>query len=138
VTNTIVGQLGGFWNNDAAHTVTALQPIPGGYRSIAWALNDVGMAAGESDAPGAWNHAVMWLNDAVHTPLDLGVLPGDTVSMAQGINSAGQAVGVSGAGIQPPFTGQRAFFYQDGAMAEFAALIDPADGFWAVDAVVGM
>ena len=138
VTNTTIGQLGGFWNNDAAHTVTGLQPIPGGYRSIAWAINDLGMATGESDAPGAWDHAVMWLNDAAHTPVDLGTLPGDTVSMAQGINNAGQVVGISATGIQFPFTGQRAFFYQSGAMAELATLIDPADGFWTIDGVIGI
>jgi probable HAF family extracellular repeat protein len=138
VTNTVIGQLGGFWNNDAAHTVTALQPIAGGYHSIAWAINDLGMAAGESNAPGVWTHAAMWLNDAAHTPVDLGALPGDTVSTAQGINNAGQVIGVSAGGDQFPFTGQRAFLYQDGAMAQLDTLIDPADGFWTIASTVAI
>jgi probable HAF family extracellular repeat protein len=134
VTNTEIGQLGGFWNNDATHSVVALQPIPGGSHSIAWAVNDLGVAVGESNSPAAWDHAVMWMNDAAHTPVDLGALPGDTASMAQGVNNAGQVIGVSLSGPAPQFTGQRTFLYQNGVMEDLSALIDPADGFWTITA----
>jgi probable HAF family extracellular repeat protein len=135
VTNTVIGQLGGFWNNDAAHTVVALQALPGGNRSLAWALNDLGQAAGESNTPDSSGHATMWQNDAAHTPVDLGTLPGDTYSAAQGINSSGQVIGTSFAGVFPMLSGQRTFLWQNGTIQDLASLVDPADGFWTIDSV---
>jgi probable HAF family extracellular repeat protein len=135
VTNTVIGQLGGFWNNDAAHTVVALQALPGGNHSLAWAINDLGQAAGESNTPDSMGHATMWQNDAAHTPVDLGTLPGDTYSAAEGINSSGQVIGISLSGVFPTMTGQRAFVWQNGLMQDLASLIDPADGFWTIDSV---
>jgi probable HAF family extracellular repeat protein len=132
VTTSVIGQLGGFWNNDAAHTLVALQPVAGGYHSLAWAVNDLGQAAGESSTFDMGEHAVLWDNDAAHTPIDLGVLPGDTLSMATGINTSGQVIGISVGGTFPQLTGQRSFLYQGGAMAELSTLIDPADGFWTI------
>jgi probable HAF family extracellular repeat protein len=138
VTNTVIGQLGGFWNNDDKHTVAALQALPGGNHSIAWAVNDLGQAAGESNAPDSIIRAVLWQNDAAHTPVDVGMLPGDTASVALGVNSVGQVVGMSLTGSYPTFSGQRAFVWQNGAIEDLALLIDPADGFWTVDSVVAI
>lgn len=136
VTNSVIGQLGGFWNNDATHSVVALSALPGGYHSIAWGLNDIGQAVGESSNAATSTVAVLWQNDAAHTPIELGTLPGDSVSAASGINIAGQIVGVS---VTSMISGtSRAFFYQNGTMVELASLIDPADGAWTFDSVAGI
>jgi len=81
---------------------------------------------------------VLWQNDAAHTPVDIGTLPGDTASVAQGVNSIGQVVGISLTGTYPTLSGQRAFVWQNGAIQDLASLVDPADGFWTVDAVVAI
>jgi probable HAF family extracellular repeat protein len=138
VSNLVIGQLGGFWNNDDKHTVAALPALAGGSHSIAWAVNDLGQAAGESNSQDSNIRAVLWQNDPAHTPVDVGMLPGDTASVAQGVNSIGQVVGISLAGTFPTFSGQRAFLWQDGAIQDVASLIDPADGFWTVDSVVAI
>jgi probable HAF family extracellular repeat protein len=138
VTNSVIGQLGGFWNNDAAHSVVALQALPGGNHSLAWALNDLGQAVGESNTPEGATRAVLWQNDAAHTAIDLGTLPGDTTSSANGVNSLGQVVGMSASGAFPTLTGIRSFLWQNGTMQELATLVDPADGFWTVDSVSGI
>ncbi|HEX9162187.1 MAG TPA: hypothetical protein VF980_10820 [Thermoanaerobaculia bacterium] len=133
MTTTIIGQLGGFWNNDATHSVVALQALPDGNHSIAWGLNDLGQAVGESNSLTSSSRAVMWQNDAAHSILDLGVLPGDTLSAAAAINNAGQIIGTSSPSI---FSGTtRAFFYQNGTMYDLATLVAPTDGFWTIDYV---
>lgn len=69
----------------------------GGPSSYAYALNDVGQAAGRSDLPdGTGDHAVLFsfAGGAVRC-LDLGALPGGANSVATGINNAGQVVGYS-------------------------------------------
>jgi len=134
VTTTLIGQLGGFWNNDAAHTVVALPALPGGNHSIAWAMNDLGQAVGDSNTLDMSTRAVMWQNDAAHSVVDLGTLPGDTESASVAINTAGQVVGISRAGAATP----RAFLYQNGTMYDLATLVDPTDGFWTIDNVMAM
>ena len=136
VTTTLIGQLGGLWNNDAAHSVVALAALDGGNHSIAWGMNDLGQAVGESNTLQTTMRAVMWQNDAAHTVVDLGTLPGDTVSQAQYINSAGQILGFS----QPDMSNgpSRIFFYQNGAMSDLSTLIDPLDGFWTISGVYGI
>jgi probable HAF family extracellular repeat protein len=126
VTTSIIGQLGALWNNDAAHTVVTLPPLAGGNHSIAWALNDLGQAAGESNTLTTAEEAVLWQNDAAHTVIGLGILPGETESLALGVNNAAQIIGLSG---------QRAFFYQNGTMADLSSLVDPLDGFWSINGV---
>jgi hypothetical protein len=86
VENSLFGQMDAFWNNDVTHTLSLLQPLPGDWTSIAWGMNDLGQAVGESHPP-FHTRAVLWTEDALHTPVDLGMLDGDTDSMATAINN---------------------------------------------------
>jgi uncharacterized membrane protein len=88
---------------------------------VAWAVNDLGQAAGESNSQDSIIRAVSWQNDATHTPVDVGMLPGDTASVALGVNSIGQVVGISLTGTYSPFSGQRA-----------SLVVDPVDTSGAV------
>jgi probable HAF family extracellular repeat protein len=137
-TNLVIGQLGAFWNNDAAHSIVALRPLPGGWHSIAWGLNDLGQAVGESNGAAYATRATLWQNDAAHTPVDLGTLPGDNESTAMAANSAGQVVGFSEAGTYPTYVSNRAFLWQNGQMYELSSLIDPADGAWTITGIFGI
>ncbi len=137
VTTSIIGQLGAFWNNDSAHSVVTLAPLPNGTHTIAWAMSDLGVAVGESNVPGAYMRAVLWQNDGAHTPVEIGTLPGDFESVATAVNNAGQVIGWSAQTIFAP-SYARAFFYQGGTMVELASLIDPTDGVRTIDAVFGM
>jgi probable HAF family extracellular repeat protein len=129
----VIGQWGGFWNNDAAHTVVPLAPLATGNHSIAWAMNDIGQAVGESNSGMLYSRAVLWQNDATHSIVDLGTLPGDTLSNALFINNAGQVVGFSGTGIQGSTS--RMFFYQNGTMTDLSSLVDTTSGTWEITTV---
>ena len=87
VQSSLFGQKGAFWNNDSKHTLSLLDPFPGDWSSIAWSVNDVGIAAGESHPP-AGSRPVLWNNDAAHTP-------GDNYGAAVAVNNSGQAIGTS-------------------------------------------
>lgn len=132
VNGGVIGQLGGFWNNDAAHTPVPLAALPGGWHSIAWGVNDLGQAVGESNSPLSVNtRAALWQNDAAHTAVDLGTLPGDTDSKAVFINTAGQIAGYSSNNVTK--SDNHAFLYQNGVMADLSSLIaDPANGTWQI------
>lgn len=138
VTNTVIGQRGAFWNNDSAHSIVALDPLPGGSHSVAWGMNDLGQAVGESNGPTYMTRATLWQNDAAHTPVDLGALPGDNESTAMFANSAGQVIGFSATGSFPTFAATRAFLWQNGEMYELSSLVDPADGAWTITGLYGM
>jgi len=138
VTNEVIGQRGAFWNNDAAHSLTVLAPLPGGSHSIAWAVNDLGQSVGESNGPTYTTRATLWQNDAAHTATDLGALPGDNESTAMFVNSAGQVIGFSDTGSLPAFDASRAFLWQNGELYELSSLIDPADGAWTITGLFAM
>ena len=128
VQNSLFGQRGAFWSNNATHSVVVLNPIAGSNQSIAWAVNDLGQAVGASWIPFVGDRAVMWDNDAKHTAIDLGTLPGDVTSTAVGANAAGQVVGVS----TSPTNERRAFLYQGGTMTDLGSLVALEDGPWSI------
>jgi len=131
VQNSLFGQKGAFWNNDAKHTVTVLEPLAGAVQSFAWGINDLGQAVGGSYIPFVGDRASLWTNDNAHSPVDLGTLAGDVASTAFAINTSGQVVGIS----RDATGGTRAFLYQDGSMLDLATLVAPEDGVWSIDAV---
>ena len=118
-------QAGGFWNNDAAHSLVALPDFMGSNMTTANGINDLGQVAGSGAVDYLIQHAAIFSADASHTPTDLGTLPGDSTSIGLLINNAGQVVGTSSNGAA-----SRDFFYANGSMQELASLIDPADGFF--------
>lgn len=137
IDGSVIGQWGGFWNNDVAHTVAPLAPLPNAYHAIALGLNDIGQAVGYSSTPSFAEHAVLWQNDAAHTIVDLGVLPGDAASNAGLINNAGQIVGTS-ANSSTPGSQYRVFFYQNGTMSDLTSLIDTSNGAWEIQSVMSL
>jgi probable HAF family extracellular repeat protein len=133
VQNTLFGQKGGFWNNDATHTLSLLEPLPGDWTSLAWGVNDLGQAVGESHPP-SHTVAVLWLNDAAHTPVGLGMLPGDTDSSAAAINNIGQVIGTSRAADGTV----RPFLWQNGQMVDVNSLLGPSAVDWRISNVLAI
>jgi probable HAF family extracellular repeat protein len=135
VQNSLFGQMGAFWDNDAAHTLALLAPPPGHWTSMALAVNDFGQAVGQSNSTSG-TRAVLWMNDAAHTPVDFGVLAGDATSTATGINNQGQVIGlsISADGATRPF------IWQDGSMVEVSSLLDgdPGNAGWVVEHVTAI
>ena len=131
--NTLFGQRGAFWDNDPNHTLSLLQPLPGDWTSLAFAVNDLGQAVGQSHPPSR-TCAVLWLDDAEHTPVDLGTLPGDIDSTAQAINNQGQIVGVSTSATGTT----RPFLWQNGQMLEVGSLLDASGVDWVITYVTAI
>ena len=94
--------LGAVWQNGG---LNPLPPLPGGYNSQAYSINNRNEIAGLSDTgvpdttcavPFQVTRFVGVIWDAQRNPRPLKPLPGDNVSFAFGINDDGEAVGVSG------------------------------------------
>jgi uncharacterized membrane protein len=138
--NSLFGQYGAFWNNDAKHTLSLLQPFPGDWSSLAWAVNDLGQTAGESHPPFA-SRPVVWKNDAAHTPAALPVLPGDNYGTAVAINNLGQVLGTSAYAVPGTWNvgPSRVVIWRDGGVFELQSLLDPVSGAgWTITSVSGI
>jgi probable HAF family extracellular repeat protein len=133
VQSSLFGQMGAFWNNDASHTLSLLPPFPGDWTSIAWGVNEMGQAVGESHPP-FHTRAVLWLDDAAHTPVDLGALAGDSDSSATAINAQGQVIGTS---VSPSGVG-RPFLWQTGQMTELGSLLDASGAGWTIQSATAI
>jgi uncharacterized membrane protein len=132
--NSDIGQHGAFWNNDAAHSIVDLGVFPGDWSSIAWGLNDLGQAVGESHPP-FHNRPVLWDNDAAHTPVELPLLPGDTDGTATAVNSLGEILGSSTASDGT----SRLVLWQDGVAVELQTVLDPTTGAgWTLSAAAAI
>ncbi|HTV26356.1 MAG TPA: hypothetical protein VMF32_01080 [Xanthobacteraceae bacterium] len=78
------------WRNGSVFNLPGLGGV---MNNIAFAINNAGQIAGQSDPPGdATTYAVLWQNGRI---INLGTLPGDVSSDASDINAQGQVVGVS-------------------------------------------
>jgi uncharacterized membrane protein len=135
VQNSLFGQRGAFWDNDAKHTLSLLQPLSGDGGSFAWAVNDVGVAVGDS----GWR-AVLWMNDAAHMPVQLPMLGADNFATARLVNNLGHAVGFSGVLGTAPATGtSRVVIWRDGGVFELQSLLEPVSGAgWTITSVSAM
>jgi len=139
VSTDLVGNRAAVWMNDAASTLVVLATPSDRSSALAFAVSDDGRTAGwafsgvQPPAP-LVDRAVMWLNDAGRTLVDIGTLPGDAWSRAFGINSAGQVVGASYDLANVP----RGFIFQNGALSELSALLDPSSAGWTIGETAGI
>lgn len=79
---------------DKQGNMTDLGTLPGGARSVANGINQLGEITGWSDFGSFRHHAVVW--DAQHNILDLGAVPGDfDFTEGKGLNNRRQVVGIS-------------------------------------------
>jgi len=141
--NSVFGHLGAFWNNDAKHTLTLLQPYPGDYFTNAYGINDLGQVVGESQSGiDIQNRPVMWSADASHTPVNLPLVAGDNWGSASAINNLGQIVGFSASVVVGPtgiytYATQHYVLWQNGTVTDLQSLIDPLSG-WTITGVLSI
>lgn len=99
----------------------------GGNSSVGQGVNNKGQVVGSSNlADYQYGHAFLYSNGVM---TDLGVLAGGLSSQAYAINDSGVIVGTADDDVW-----SRAFVYTDGIMHDLNALIDPASGWFLVDA----
>ena len=136
VQNSLFGQMGAFWNNDPKHTLSLLQPYPDDWSSLAWGVNDLAQAVGESHPPFG-SRPILWQNDGAHTPVDLGVLPGDNYGVAMALNNRGQAIGWSAYGVPGTWNVGPARFvvWRDGGVFDLQTLLDATASGWTITGV---
>lgn len=99
-----------------AYRVIDLGTLNGSDSSEAFAVNERGHAAGQSDG-----HATLWRNGRV---IDLGVLPGGLWSVATDLNDRDEVVGYGSAS-----GGTHAFLWKDGRMRDLGTLPGGTDSY---------
>ena len=137
VQNSVFGQMGAFWNNDAKHTLSLLRPLPGDWSSLAWGVNDLGQAVGQSH-PAFSSRPVLWDGDLAHTAVALPLLPGDNYGVASAINNLGHILGFSAYGVPGTWDigPSRFVIWRDGGVFELQSLLDPVSGDgWTITSV---
>jgi hypothetical protein len=137
VQSSVFGQMGAFWDNDATHTLSLLQPYPGDWTSIALGVNDLGQAVGESHPPFG-SRPVVWGNDGARTPVALPLLPGDNYGVATAINNHGDILGWSAYAVPDTWnvSPSRPVVWRAGGVFELTSVLDPATGSgWTITAI---
>ncbi|GAA1898362.1 hypothetical protein [Actinomadura bangladeshensis] len=99
-----------------AYRVIDLGTLHGSDSSEAFAVNEHGHAAGQSDG-----HATLWRNGRV---IDLGVLPGGLWSVATDLNDRDEVTGYNSSS-----GGTHAFLWRDGRMRDLGALPGGTDSY---------
>lgn len=99
-----------------AYRVVDLGALSEGGRSEAYAVNEYGHAAGQSDG-----HATLWRDGRI---IDLGVLPGGEYSVATDLNDRDEVVGYSMAS-----GGTHAFLWKNGRMRDLGVLPGGGDSY---------
>ncbi|MFA1542883.1 hypothetical protein [Actinomadura monticuli] len=99
-----------------AYRVIDLGTLNGSDWSEAFAVNEHGHAAGQSDG-----HATLWRNGRI---IDLGVLPGGLWSVATDLNDRDEVVGYGSAS-----GGTHAFLWKNGRMRDLGALPGGTDSY---------
>lgn len=135
VQSTVFGQLGALWANDAAHTLTLLQPAAPGWTSYAYDINDVGQSVGDSLA-GSATIPTVWNNDASHTPTALPWLPGGSQASALAINRQGMVIGWSNTGAAPNV--RRPVLWMNGRAIDITQTLDASGFGWSEIYVSGL
>ena len=127
--NEVIGQHAAFWNNDAAHSIIDLGTLPGDWSSLAWGINELGQAVGESHPPFG-SRPTLWDRDAAHTPTELPLLPGDNYGTAVAINRLGHIVGWSAYAVPGTWNvgPSRWVVWRDGGVYDIESLLDPITG----------
>jgi hypothetical protein len=126
VQSSLFGQMGAFWANDAKHTLSLLQPYPDDWSSIAWGVNDLGEAVGESHPPFG-SRPVRWNNDAAHSVADLPLPAGDNYGTAIAINNFGDIIGWSASVVPGTWNvgPSRPVVWRNGAVFALQSVVDP-------------
>jgi uncharacterized membrane protein len=122
------GTRGVFWNNDAKHTAALLRPLPN-ENSVAYGVNDLGIAVGYSWYGIYHSTPMVWGSDAFHTPVALPLLPGDNQGSAQAINNYGEIIGHSRAAFDIN-TGRTPVIWLNGQVFNLQALLDASGLEW--------
>jgi probable HAF family extracellular repeat protein len=112
---------GFLWENGQ---MTALDPLPGDFRSAAADINEVGQVCGSSTNSGSPPYflsvesAVLWANGTV---IDLGSVPGYGLNSASAVNNHGQVVGTGEHSHTNPLN--KAFIWQGGVIQNLNDLV---------------
>lgn len=127
VSTTTFSARGGFWNNDAAHSLTLLSTLPNEWDSYAYGINDLGTVVGVSDVGTFGSTPVIWTG-AEHTIAALPLAPGDTQGSAYAINNAGTIIGYHGDSARP-------CVWINGQMIDLASALDASSFGWQIESV---
>lgn len=101
VSSTLWSARGGYWHNDAAHTLTLLEPLPNQWDSYANSINAQGTIVGVSDVGSLSTTPTIWSAYPAFVPSALPLLPGEVHGSATKINDLGTIIGWHGADQRP-------------------------------------
>ncbi len=137
--NSVISQHAVFWKNDAAHSIVDLGVYGSDWTSLAFGLNDLGQAVGESHPPFG-SRPVLWQNDAAHTAVELPLLPGDNYGSAHLINSRGTIFGYSAYGEPGTWNvgPSRLVLWSGGGVYDLQSLLTPSSADWTINNVMSI
>jgi uncharacterized membrane protein len=96
VSSSLWSARGGYWSNDASHSLSLLAPLAGEWDSYANGINDLGVIVGVSDVGTFSSTPVTWTSSPGFAVQALPLFPGERQGSAMAINNAGVIIGVHG------------------------------------------